>query len=63
MSTNLAEFADIANPLALQGAEVGGDTTLLQVHNTRKRLVQKRSNRGHGKTARFGLAPVNTVKF
>ena len=39
--TNLAELADIADPLTLQGAEVGGDSAVLEVHQSREGLVEQ----------------------
>lgn len=54
-NTNLSELADVADLLALQGAEVLGDSAVLEVHNTGERLIEKRTNRGDGEVAGFGL--------
>lgn len=51
----LAEFADITNLLALEGAEVGGDATVFQVDNTSEGLIKKRSNGKNREVASFRL--------
>jgi hypothetical protein len=51
----LSELADVADPLTLQGAEVLGDSAVLEVDNTSEGLIKKRADRGDGKVAGFGL--------
>lgn len=53
--TNLSELSNIADPLALQGAEVLGDSAALEVDNTGEGLVEQGANRGNGEVAGFGL--------
>lgn len=52
---NLSELSNIANFLALQGAEVFSDSAILEVHNTGERLVKKRANRGDREVTSLGL--------
>jgi hypothetical protein len=51
----LSELANIADLLALQGAEVLGDSAVLEVDDTSEGLVEKRADRGDGEVASFGL--------
>jgi hypothetical protein len=51
----LSELADIADLLTLQGAEVLGDSAVLEVDNAGEGLVKKRADRGDGEVAGFGL--------
>lgn len=53
--TNLAKLSNIADLLALQGAEVLGDAAVLEVDNTGEGLVEQRANRGNGEVTGFGL--------
>ena len=53
--TNLSELSNIADPLALQGAEVLGDSAALEVDDTGERLVEQGANRGNGEITGFGL--------
>ena len=53
--TNLSELSNIADPLALQGAEVLGDSAALEVDNTGEGLVEQGANRRNGEVAGFGL--------
>ena len=52
---NLAKLADIADALALEGAEVGGYTGVLEVDNTGEGLIEKASEGNDGKVACLGL--------
>lgn len=54
-ATNLAKLADVADLLALQGAEVFGDSAVLEVDNTGEGLVEERADRGDGEVAGLGL--------
>lgn len=56
----LAELSDIADTLALEGLEVGGNTTVLEIDDSGKRLVQERSKRGNGEVTGFGLLMFST---
>ena len=38
---NLAELADVTDALALEGAEVGGDARVLEVHDSGEWLVEE----------------------
>jgi hypothetical protein len=51
----LAEFSNIADTLALEGLEVSGNTTVLEIDNSGKRLVQERTERGNREVTGFGL--------
>jgi len=55
LGTYLSEFANVADLLTLQRAEVGGDTTVLEVHNSSERLVKKRPDGEYRKVASFSL--------
>lgn len=57
---DLAELADIANLLALESAEVGGDSAVLEVDDTGEGLIKQRANRQDGEVASFGLVSVRT---
>lgn len=52
---NLAELANVADLLALQGAEVFGDSAVLEVDDASEGLVEERTNRGDGEVAGLGL--------
>ena len=41
---DLSEFAHIADPLALQGAEVAGDAAVFEVDDAGERLVEQGSH-------------------
>lgn len=43
-ATNLAELAHVADPLPLQGTEVGGDSAVLEVHQSGEGLVEQGSD-------------------
>lgn len=51
----LSELSNIADTLALHGAEVSGDTARLEVDNTSEGLVQKGANRRDREVASFSL--------
>lgn len=51
----LSELADIADPFALQGPEVLGDSAVLEIHQTGERLVEKRANRMDREVTSFRL--------
>lgn len=53
--TYLSEFADVSNPLPLEGLEIGGDPAVLQVHDSSERLIKERADRQHGEVAGFRL--------
>lgn len=53
--TYLSELSNIADSLALQGAEVLGDSAALEVDNTGEGLVEQGANRGNGEVTGFGL--------
>jgi hypothetical protein len=55
----LSKFADIANALALEGAEVSGDTTVLEVHDSSERLIEERPDGQDREVAGFGLVVVS----
>lgn len=55
INLDLAKLANVADALALQGAEIGSDTARLEIDNASERLVQKRSDGCHWKVAGFGL--------
>jgi hypothetical protein len=50
----LAELADVADLLALEGGEVGGDAGGGEVHNTGEGLVQERSDGSDGEATSSG---------
>jgi hypothetical protein len=52
---DLAKLSDIADLLALQGAEIGGDAAVLEVNDTSERLVEQRTNRQDREVTSFGL--------
>lgn len=55
MKTNLSELANVSDLLALQGAEVLGDSAVLEVDDTGEGLVEQRTDRGNGEVTGFGL--------
>lgn len=57
----LSELADIANALALEGAEVGGDTTVLEVHHSGERLIEERPDGQDREVAGFGLNLMSAI--
>lgn len=52
---NLAELADISDAFALQGAEVGRDAAVFEVHDSCKRFVEKGADRGNREVSSFSL--------
>ena len=52
---HLAEFADVSDLLALQRAEVLGDTARLEVHHTGERLIEQGADGGDGEVTGLGL--------
>jgi hypothetical protein len=52
---DLAELADVADALALEGAEVGGDARRLEVDDAGEGLVEKAADGLDGEVAGFGL--------
>lgn len=60
MQIYLAELSDIANTLALEGLEVSGNTTVLEIDNSGKWLIQERSERGNREVTGFGLLKFST---
>lgn len=55
----LAKFSNVTDSLALQGAEVRGDTAGLQVDHSGEWLVEKRTNGGDREATSFGSQGVN----
>ena len=53
---DLAELADVADALALEGAEVGGDARALEVDDAGEGLVQEAADGRDGEVARLGLS-------
>ena len=53
--SNLAKFTDVADSLALERAEVFGDSAALQVDEARERLIEQRANRSDREVPGFGL--------
>jgi len=53
--THLAKLSHITNPLAPQRTEVGCDPAVLEVDDTSKRLIKKRSDGQDREAASFGL--------
>lgn len=51
----LSEFTNITDPLTLHGAEVGGDTAVLEIHHAGERLIEQRPNREDREVPCFGL--------
>ena len=45
----------LADALALQGAEVGVNSRVLEVHHSGEGLVEEAADGEHGEVARFGL--------
>jgi hypothetical protein len=62
---DLAEFADVADSLALEGLEVGGDPGRLEVDDTREGLIKKTADGRDWKATGFGLREVvsNHIRF
>jgi hypothetical protein len=52
---DLAKLADVADLLALEGTEVGGDAAVFQVDDAGERLVEERADRKDRVVAGFGL--------
>jgi hypothetical protein len=52
---DLAELTDVADALALEGAEVGGDSRVLEVDDTGEGLVEEAADGEDGEVAGFGL--------
>ena len=61
--TNLSELSNIANFLALQGAEVLGDSAALEVDNTGEGLIEQRADGGHREVACLGLEEISTLNW
>lgn len=61
--TNLAEFTDVADSLALERTEVLSDSVALQVDKTGERLIEQRANRSDREVTGFGLFPVSILSF
>ena len=59
---HLAELANVSDLLALEGAEVLGDTTRLEVHDTGERLVEERADGGDGEVTSLGLEDISHVQ-
>lgn len=55
VNLNLSKFADVANALALEGAEVCRDARVFEVDNTCERLVQKASDGSNREVASLSL--------
>lgn len=53
---DLAELADIADALALEGAEVGGDARVLEVDNSGEGLVEQTADGQDGEVTSLGLS-------
>ena len=51
----LSELADIADTLALEGAEVGGDTAVFEVDHSGEGFIEERSDRQDREVTSFGL--------
>jgi hypothetical protein len=52
---HLSKFADIANTLALEGAEVSGDAAVLEIDDSSERLIEKRPDGQNREVTGFGL--------
>jgi len=52
----LSKFANIANALALESTEVGGNAGVFQVDDTGEGLVEERADREDREVAGFGLS-------
>lgn len=59
--TYLSELADIANTLALEGAEVGSNTAVLEIDDSSERLVEERPNGQDWEVTGFGLWQESTI--
>jgi len=56
---DLAKLADVANALALEGAEVGGDARVFEVDNTSEGFVKKTADGLDGEVSSLGGESVN----
>jgi len=59
--TDLSELANVSNLLTLQGAEVLGDSAVLEVDDTGEGLIEQRTDRSNGEVTSFGLHPVSIL--
>jgi hypothetical protein len=59
--TYLSKLANIANALTLEGAEVSGYTTVLEVHHSGERLIEERPDGQDREVAGFGLLLVSAI--
>lgn len=59
--SNLSKFTDVADSLALERAEVFGDSTALQVDKASEGLIEQGANRSNREVTGFGLFPVSIV--
>lgn len=59
---DLAELADVADALALERGEVGGDAAVLKVDDASEGLVQEGADGGDGEVTSFGLDMCQIVK-
>jgi hypothetical protein len=57
--TDLSELANVSNLLTLQGAEVLGDSAVLEVDDTGEGLIEQRTDRSNGEVTSFGSKSVN----
>jgi hypothetical protein len=55
MEVYLSELANIANTLAFEGTEVGGDATVLEIDDSGERLVKERPDGQDWEVTGFGL--------
>jgi hypothetical protein len=55
MKMYLSKFANIADAFALEGAEVGGDTAVLEINDARKRFIEERPDGQDWEVTGFGL--------
>lgn len=56
---DLSELANVSDLLTLQGAEVLGDSAVLEVDDTGERLIEQRTDRGNGEVTGFSLYQVS----
>lgn len=59
---DLAELTDVADALALERGEVGGDTAVLEVNDAGEGLVEEGADGGDGEVTSFGLEICQVVK-
>lgn len=52
---DLAKFTDVADSLALEGSEIGGNSRILQIDDSGEGFVEETSNRNNGEVASFSL--------